>query len=141
MKSITKEEITIIEKEYFKDLQEIKETIRINQNKAMAVVNTAMIMTYYEIGSIINQRKQWGNKYIERLSNDLKEYGEGYSYDSLKLKSRFAKEFKINGIREQPVPQIPWETIIEIMKKSKIHNEMLWYVKQTYKMVGEGQWF
>ena len=60
MESITKEEITIIEKEYFKDLQEIKETIRKNQNKAMAVVNTAVIMTYYEIGSIINQRKQWG---------------------------------------------------------------------------------
>ena len=41
----------------------------------MVVVNSAMIMTYYEIGTIINQRKAWGNKYIERLSNDLKEYG------------------------------------------------------------------
>ncbi len=50
--------ITIIEKEYFDDLQRIKETIRTNQNKAMIVVNRAMIMTYYEIGTIINQRKQ-----------------------------------------------------------------------------------
>lgn len=30
----------------------------------MVVVNSAMIMTYYEIDTIINQRKQWGNKYI-----------------------------------------------------------------------------
>ena len=52
-------EITIIEKEYLKDLQQIKETIRTNQNKAMVVVNSTMIMTYYEIGTIINQRKQW----------------------------------------------------------------------------------
>jgi len=89
MKSITKEEITIIEKEYFKDLQEIKETIRINQNKAMAVVNTAMIMTYYAIGSIINQRKQWKNKYIERLANDLKEYGKGYTTRTLYYLNRF----------------------------------------------------
>ena len=96
-------------------------------------VNSASIINNYKIGTIINQRKVWGNKYIERLSNDLKEYGEGYSYDSLKLKSRFAKEFTIDEIREQPVPQIPWGTIVEIMKKSKTHNEMLWYVKQTYK--------
>ena len=36
-------EITIIEKEYFKDLQQIKETIRANQNKAMVVVNNELI--------------------------------------------------------------------------------------------------
>ena len=130
---IKEKEITIIEKEYFDDLKKIKETIRTNQNKAMVVVNSASIINNYKIGTIINQRKVWGNKYIERLSNDLKEYGEGYSYDSLKLKSRFAKEFTIDEIREQPVPQIPWGTIVEIMKKSKTHNEMLWYVKQTYK--------
>ena len=130
---IKEKEITILEKEYFDDLKKIKETIRTNQNKAMVVVNSASIINNYKIGTIINQRKVWGNKYIERLSNDLKEYGEGYSYDSLKLKSRFAKEFTIDEIREHPVPQIPWGTIIEIMKKSKTHDEMLWYIKQTYK--------
>ena len=77
---IKEKEITIIEKDYLNDLKQIKETIRKNQNKAMVVVNSAMIITYYEIGTIINQRKVWGNKYIERLSNDLKEYGKGYSY-------------------------------------------------------------
>ena len=44
----TKENI-ILEKEYFDDLNKIKDTIRTNQNKAMVVVNSAMIMTYYEI--------------------------------------------------------------------------------------------
>ena len=47
----------IIEKEYFNDLNEIKETIKNNQNKAMVYVNSQMILTYYEIGTIINQRK------------------------------------------------------------------------------------
>ena len=47
----------IIENEYFNDLKKIKETIKSNQNKAMIVVNTSMIMNYYEIGMIINQRK------------------------------------------------------------------------------------
>ena len=56
---VKEKENTIIDKDYFVDLQKIKETIRNNQNKAMVVVNSAMIMTYYEIGTIINQRKSW----------------------------------------------------------------------------------
>lgn len=51
---VKEKENTIIEKDYFTDLQKIKETIRNNQNKAMVVVNSAMIMTYYEIVKIIN---------------------------------------------------------------------------------------
>ena len=96
-------EITIIEKDYLTDLNKIKETIKTNQNKAMVVVNSAMIMTYYEIGTIINQRKVWGSKYIENLANDLKEYGNSYSFRNLKYMSQFAKEFSENEIRLQPV--------------------------------------
>ena len=86
-------EITILEKDYLNDLNKIKENIRTNQNKAMVVVNSAMIMTYYEIGTIINQRKVWGNKYIERLSNDLKDYGKGYSCEQLKKCHNLQKSF------------------------------------------------
>ena len=79
-----------IESEYIHDLQRIKETIQENRAKAMVVVNAAMILAYYRIGQIINKRKAWGNKYIERLSNDLREYGRGYSRDQLKRMSRLA---------------------------------------------------
>ncbi|MCR5462426.1 MAG: PDDEXK nuclease domain-containing protein [bacterium] len=123
----------VISNEYINDLKHIKETIRQNQNKAMVVVNSAMIMTYYEIGTIINRRKIWGNKYVQKLSEDLKEYGKGYSYDQLKRMARFAKEFSVDEIRAQAAPQIPWFTIIEIMHKSKSHEEILWYINQAHK--------
>ena len=123
----------VIDKDYFHDLQEIKETIRTNQNKAMVVINSSMIMTYYEIGTIINKRKTWGSKYIKNLANDLKEYGKGYSYDQLKRMAQFANEFTVQEIGAQPVPQIPWSTIIVIMQKSSSHEEMLWYINETYK--------
>ena len=123
----------VIDKDYFHDLQEIKETIRTNQNKAMVVVNSAMIMTYYEIGTIINKRKTWGSKYIKNLANDLKEYGKGYSYDNLNYMSKFAKEFKYNEIFDQVGRLIPWRTIIVIMQKSSSHEEMLWYINETHK--------
>ena len=133
-------EITILEKDYLQDLKDylqdlnnIKETIKTNQAKAMVVVNSAMIMTYYEIGRIINERKVWGSKYIENLANDLKEYGDSYSFRNLKYMSQFEKEFPEYEIRHQLGAQIPWRTIINIMSKSNSHKEILWYIEQTYK--------
>ena len=130
---IKEKEITIIEKDYLNDLKQIKETIRTNQNKAMVVVNRTMILTYYEIGTIINQRKVWGNKYIEQLSNDLKEYGSGYSTQNLYRMSQVAKEFSKDELFSQPAREIPWFTLVEIMHKSNSHKEMLWYINQTHK--------
>ena len=123
----------VIEKDYFKDLQEIKEAIRTNQNKAMVIVNSAMIMTYYEIGTIINKRKTWGSKYIKNLANDLKEYGKGYSKRNLQFMSQFANNFTKNDIVKQVASQIPWFTIVVIMQKSSSHEKMLWYINETYK--------
>ena len=122
-----------VDKTYFDDLNKIKETIRINQNKAMVIVNSAMIMTYYEIGSIINERKSWGNKYIERLSNDLKEYGKGFSIQNLHYMRQFSHAFSKEEILQQAVGKIPWGTIIQIMSKSNSHEEMLWYINETHK--------
>ncbi len=124
----------LLEKDYFKDLNQIKETIRQNQNKAMVVVNSQMILTYYQIGTIINQRKTWGSKYIERLSNDLKEYGKGYSRANLFYMQQFADKFTKNEIIQQAVGQIPWGTLTTvIMTKSKTHEEMLYYINATHK--------
>ena len=126
-------EITILEKDYLEDLNKIKDTIRTNQAKAMVVVNSAMIMTYYEIGRIINERKVWGSKYIENLANDLKDYGKGFSYDNLNHMRRFSFEFSYHEIFEQPARLIAWFTYVIIMQKSHSHKEMLWYIEQTYK--------
>ena len=130
---VRQKEVEIIEKEYLIELQRIKNTINENQNKAMVIVNSAAIINNYEIGTIINERKVWGNKYIEKLANDLKNYGKGYSFRNLKYMSQFANNFSLDEIRHQLGAQIPWRTIIEIMGKCELHEEMLWYINQTYK--------
>ena len=122
-----------IDKSYLMDLQKIKETISENRYKALVVVNSAMILTYHKIGTIINERKEWGNKYIQRLANDLKEYGRGYSFEQLNRMLRFASIFTENEIWSQPVTKIPWGTIVEIIFKSSSKEEMLWYINQTYE--------
>ena len=129
-------ENNIFEKDYFNDLRKIKETIKTNQAKAMVVVNNAMIMTYYEIGTIINKRKTWGSKYIQNLANDLKEYGKGYSTQNLKYMVKFAKEFTIDEFSQQLADKlIPRYTLIEILYKSKSHEEMLWYINKNQAKV------
>ena len=134
MKMNKEQDNDVIEKDYFNDLQEIKETIRTNQNKAMVVVNSAMIMTYYEIGTIINKRKTWGSKYIKNLANDLKEYGNSYSTRNLHYMAQIAEIFSFNEIMQQPVAQISWGTLMTvIIPKSSSHEEMLWYINETYK--------
>ena len=120
-----------IDQEYLKDLEEIKETIRINQNKAMVVTNQAMIISYYRIGQIINKRKKRGKNYVVQLSIDLKDK-KGCSYDNLNYMSKFAAYFSLEELFDQPGRIIAWRTIIEIMKKCNSHEEMLWYIKQTY---------
>ena len=47
------------------------------------------------------------SKYIERLSQGLKEYGKGYSYDILNYISKFANNFKYNELFEQLARLIP----------------------------------
>ena len=123
----------IITNDYLTDLNKIKETIKTNQNKAMVIVNSAMIMTYYEIGTIINKRKTWGSKYIQKLSDDLKEYGSGYSVRNLQYMRKIASEFSKDEIMQRGVAQIPWRSIITIITKSKSHNEALWYIDKTCK--------
>ena len=122
-----------IDKSYLTDLQKIKETISENRYKTLVVVNSAMIMTYYKIGTIINERKEWGNKYVQRLAEDLKEYGRGFSFENLRRMSLFASIFTENEIWSQPVTKIPWGTIIQIMTKSSSKEEMVWYINQTYE--------
>ncbi|MDE6414320.1 MAG: hypothetical protein K2K48_02810, partial [Anaeroplasmataceae bacterium] len=127
------EQTNILEKNYVEDLERIKETIKANQYKAMVVVNSTMILTYYEIGTIINQRKTWGSKYIERLSKDLKEYGSGYSRRNLIYMGRCASEFTFEEFVQQGAAQIPWFTLVQIMSHSNSHKEMLWYINKTHK--------
>lgn len=122
-----------IDKSYLNDLQKIKETIKENRYQALVVVNSAMILTYHKIGAIIKERKEWGNKYIQRLAEDLKEYGKGYSYSQLVRMLHFAEVFSCEEIVAPPAQVIPWTTFSTIIEKSSSKEEMLWYINQAYK--------
>ena len=59
---------------------------------------------------------------------------KGYSVQNLKRMSQLARIFTNNEISSQVVSQIPWGTLMNtIIPKSKSHEEMLFYINETYK--------
>jgi len=63
--------------------------------------------------------------YNQNLANDLKEYGKGYSYESLKRMGMIASEFSFEEIRSQAGTKIPWRTLVKILYKSNFKYDEL----------------
>jgi hypothetical protein len=56
-----------------------------------------------------------GNKFIQRLANNLKDYGKGYSYEQFKKMPQFEHFFSENEIRSHPVTQIALSTLSSVI--------------------------
>ena len=67
------------------------------------------------------------------LANDLKEYGKGYSVQNLYRMSQISNEFAYDELFSQPAREILWFTLVEIVHKSKSHEERLYYINETHK--------
>ena len=122
----------INEIEYLEELKIIDNRIEETYRQVYAYSNPKLIMLYYDIGRYINKHKTWGSEYVKRLSNDLK-HRKGMSYHNLYHMSRFAQNFTIEEIVEQPALQIPWGHIVTIMSKCTTKESRLWYINKTYE--------
>jgi predicted nuclease of restriction endonuclease-like (RecB) superfamily len=83
--------------EYLSILKDIKSQIRKAQIAVLVNVNKEMITLYWNIGNMINERSNWGDKFIENLSRDIKvEFPgtKGYSVRNLKYMVQFARIWK-----------------------------------------------
>lgn len=93
-------------------LTEIKDRIRQAQTRAALSLNTEMILMYWDIGRMIQQRQQiegWGAGVIPRLAVDLKnELPEikGFSERNIKRMLTFFREYPTLGIVPHPEAQL-----------------------------------
>ena len=60
----------INDNKYLSIIETIKSEIKSARFRATISVNSELTMLYYNIGSIINENKSWGNKFIENLAKD-----------------------------------------------------------------------
>ena len=57
--------------EYLSIIENIKREIRAAQYRATIHANSDLLLLYYDIGTLINEYKTWGNKFIDNLSYDI----------------------------------------------------------------------
>lgn len=122
---------------YYLFLGDIKNSIKLAQQKAFNSVNTEMITLYFNIGSMIDKRQKelgWGAKVIDKLSRDiLKEFPDmkGFSTRNIKLMVQFYKEYCLDEFVQLPVAQIPWTHNIVLIQKIKDKDLRYWYIQKV----------
>lgn len=97
--------------EYISIVDNIKKEIQVAQYRAVVHANKELLLLYYDIGSIINEHKVWGNKFIENLARDIRlEFPKkkGFSERNLKYMAKFASTYSKREFVQQAVAQIPW---------------------------------
>lgn len=126
-----------ISNDYGTLLTELKDKVRLSQQKAALKVNSELILLYWSIGKKIleNQgREGWGTKVVDLLAKDLSESFpdmKGFSVRNLKYMRSFAEAYPKIQIVQQVVAQLPWYHNCVLLDKAKTKKERLWYVKQT----------
>ncbi len=127
----------IINVEYNKFLQRLKERVASSRYKAALSVNSELTLLYHHIGTQILQaqeRQGWGAKVIDQLSKDLAaEFPEmkGFSTRNLKYMRKFAAEYPDSQFVQQAVAQLPWGHIVTIMYSVSDEDERMFYINEA----------
>ena len=119
--------------EYIAVIDCVKANIRQAQYQATLNVNRELILLYYRIGQVINEHKQWGNKFIENLSTDIKlafPDTTGYSVRNLKYMAKLAETYDDEEFVQRAVAQIPWGHNVVLLDKINNTDVRKWYIEQ-----------
>ena len=140
----------MLSQDYSTFLVDIKNQIKLSQQKAFNAVNQEMILLYFTIGAMISKKQielGWGAKVIDNISADiLQEFPSmsGFSPRNLKRMVRFYKEYQdefekvplavaqMENLKGQPiVAQISWTHNLILIEKIKDKELRYWYMVQT----------
>ena len=125
--------------DYGATLKAIK--LRVHQERVRVVLaaNSAMVLLYWDIGSLIldrQTREGWGAKVIDRLARDLrKSFPEmrGFSSRNLLFMRSFADEFRDAAIVKQLASQLPWWHLVRLIQSVKEPKAREWYMREAIK--------
>jgi predicted nuclease of restriction endonuclease-like (RecB) superfamily len=125
--------------DYIFVVNDIKTRIREAQRRVILTANSELFMLYWNIGRVINDNSEWGNKFIENLARDIKlDFPDvkGYSVRNLKYMAKFAKTFPDFEIVQLLTAQLTWTHSNVLLDKVKDYGIYLWYAERT----GEAGW-
>ena len=87
----------MIESDFKKIINTIKEDIKKTQMKAAQKVNSELIIFYFRLGKIVSENKSYGNNFAKQISIELKltfPNMKGFSERNIRAMRLFYEEYK-----------------------------------------------
>ena len=120
--------------QYLQAVEEINDYVNQAKCRASVSVNSEIMKTNIFIGNVIIRNSEWGNKFVENLSKDMKmrfPSAKGYSVRNLKYMKIFAQTFTEDDVDEYGLGRINWSHHQILMSKVSNREEYIWYLEKT----------
>ena len=120
--------------QYLQAVEEINDYVNQAKCRASVSVNSEIMKTNIFIGNVIIRNSEWGNKFVENLSKDMKmrfPSAKGYSVINLKYMKKFAQTFTEDDVDEYGLGRITWSHHQILMSKVSNREEYIWYLEKT----------
>lgn len=114
--------------EYKESFGRVVKAISSARPNAAQKASAEMIRMYWLIGNELVARSEWGNKYIETMSKDIRAASSGirgFSVRSLKYMAKFARE--VDSELCNSYCAIPWGHVVKLLDKTNPGERREWY--------------
>ena len=128
----------IKDKTYNDVINGIKQDINNTKLDIMINVNISLVNLYYRIGKVLYDNSIWGNKFLDKLSIELKltyPNQKGFSVRNLKYMKTFYSEYYDDLEFVHLGAQLPWKHNVSLIEKVKDKSVRKWYME---KCIEEG---
>ncbi len=118
-------------------LASVRDRVATGRQRALASVNSELVLTYWHIGREIlarQDREGYGTKVIDRLSADLREAfpdAKGFSPRDLKYMRAFADAWSNEKVVQAPLAQLPWYHQLALLDRVPNKHQRFWYAAQA----------
>jgi len=124
--------------EWYGDLlASVRSHVATGRRRALASVNSELVLTYWHVGREIldrQQREGYGTRVIDRLSADLREAfpdAKGFSARNLKYMRAFAAAWSELEVVQRSAAQLPWRHHQMLLDKLNDLPTRVWYAQRA----------
>ena len=126
--------LEIEEKDFKIIINKVKNQISNTKIEIFRNANMCLLKLYYNIGKIIYDNSEWGNKFIDEMACEIKisfPNIKGFSVRNLKSMKKYYLICSQNKKVQTASAQIPWSHNMIILDKIKDDNKRIWYMNET----------
>jgi hypothetical protein len=118
--------------------QGIRDLLLVARSQVRQTVNTAMVQTYWQIGRMIVESEQGGEKRAEygkgvlsELAKRLtQEFGEGFKLSNLRNFRQFHLTFSLDEIRHTACSELSWSHL-RLLMRVDVAAARAWYAREA----------